>query len=108
MLPIHDVVTRKGDVASAMPVIVAIIALRLARMKTVIAVKKAKRIGGNQMTRARTSSEAAQTRVSVPHGWPRVAKTLLSVPHGRSGVAQTLLSVPVLAPSSRAAPPAAT
>src|SRR5438067_10145559 len=58
MLPIHDVVTRNGDVARAMPVIVAtVVPLRRARMKTVKPVKSAKRIGGNQTTRVRTSSE---------------------------------------------------
>src|SRR5436305_3465103 len=83
MLPIHDDVTRNGDVASAIPVIVAItIPPRRARIQTAIAVKSAKRIGGNQTTRASTSSEAH--------------------------VAQTLLSVLVLAPIKRAAPPAAT
>jgi hypothetical protein len=60
--------TRKGEVASAMPVSVAMIALRLARMKTVMPVKRAKRIGGNQMTRARTSSErvAPSSRAAPP------------------------------------------
>ena len=55
MLPIQDVVTRNGDVARAMPVIVATsVPLRRARIQTAIPVKSAKRIGGNQMMRART------------------------------------------------------
>src|SRR4051795_8870152 len=56
MLPIHDVVTRNGDVANAIPVIVATsIPLLRARTKTAMPVKSAKRIGGEQMIRLSTS-----------------------------------------------------